>query len=198
MTGSRAQWYNGMLLLSVFFCCRLVWGSWQSVRVFSDIFNAFQQSRPSNTSLEPFDIHSMVFGSRNPTLCSDENCIKASAEVSQFAHHTAEGIPLWLVITYLGSNLILNSLNFYWFGKMIETVLKRFKAPDTSGDKKEITIKSVEEEANAIVLEAAATLEEEESVFINGGIKDGVTGTKPATTGRVNGVNGSSGRRRKA
>ena len=28
MTGSRPQWYNGIFLLSSFFCCRLLWGSY--------------------------------------------------------------------------------------------------------------------------------------------------------------------------
>ena len=40
-----------------------------------------------------------------------------------------EFVPLWLAFTYLGSNVILNTLNFYWFGKMIETVRKRFQPP---------------------------------------------------------------------
>jgi hypothetical protein len=39
----------------------------------------------------------------------------------------AEVLPLWLAITYLSTNLILNGLNFYWFGKMMDAVTKRFK-----------------------------------------------------------------------
>ena len=39
-------------------------------------------------------------------------------------------VPVWLAVTYLGSNIVLNSLNFYWFGKMIETVRKRFRPPE--------------------------------------------------------------------
>ena len=35
-------------------------------------------------------------------------------------------VPMWLACVYLGSNVVLNSLNFYWFGKMIETIKKRF------------------------------------------------------------------------
>lgn len=38
-------------------------------------------------------------------------------------------VPVWLACTYLGSNVVLNTLNFYWFGKMIETVKKRFQPP---------------------------------------------------------------------
>ncbi len=36
-------------------------------------------------------------------------------------------VPIWLAGIYLVSNLVLNSLNFYWFAKMIETVRKRFQ-----------------------------------------------------------------------
>lgn len=35
-------------------------------------------------------------------------------------------VPMWLAVVYLGSNIVLNTLNFYWFGKMIETIKKRF------------------------------------------------------------------------
>lgn len=35
-------------------------------------------------------------------------------------------VPVWLASVYLASNIVLNSLNFYWFGKMIETIRKRF------------------------------------------------------------------------
>lgn len=40
-----------------------------------------------------------------------------------------EYVPVWLAFTYLGSNIVLNTLNFYWFGKMIEAVRKRFTGP---------------------------------------------------------------------
>ena len=38
-----------------------------------------------------------------------------------------EYLPLWLAIVYLGSNLVLNTLNFFWFGKMIDAMRKRFR-----------------------------------------------------------------------
>ena len=38
MTGSRPQWLNGMMLLFSFFCCRLVWGTYQSIRVYQDVW----------------------------------------------------------------------------------------------------------------------------------------------------------------
>ena len=47
--------------------------------------------------------------------------------IMQFAGE--EFVPLWLAFTYLGSNVVLNTLNFYWFGKMIDAVRKRFQPP---------------------------------------------------------------------
>ena len=42
-------------------------------------------------------------------------------------------VPTWLAVVYLGANIVLNTLNFYWYGKMIETIKKRFTE---AGDKK--------------------------------------------------------------
>ncbi|WEW55015.1 hypothetical protein PRK78_000442 [Emydomyces testavorans] len=200
MTGSRAQWYNGMILLSVFFSCRLLWGTYQSVQVFRDIFKALGQTRASSTLRAPFDIHTMIFQARNATLCVEESCIKANDEISKFAHHQQSGIPLWLVFTYLGSNLVLNSLNFYWFSKMIEAVMKRFR--DTADDraKRELTPQVMEKEAEAMILQAAATLEEEERIFINGRMKDDESEDQKYGTAASSGTQkkGPSARRRKA
>lgn len=43
-------------------------------------------------------------------------------------------VPLWLALVYLGSNTILNCLNYYWFGRMIDAVRKRF----TPGGEKKV------------------------------------------------------------
>jgi hypothetical protein len=48
-------------------------------------------------------------------------------------------VPVWLACTYLGSNIVLNTLNFYWFGKMIEAVKKRFK-PGTEKVKEKVGV----------------------------------------------------------
>ena len=40
MTGSKLQLYNGIALLVMFFCCRIVWGSYQSIMIYSDIYKA--------------------------------------------------------------------------------------------------------------------------------------------------------------
>ena len=114
MTGSRAQLYNGIALLVMFFCCRLVWGTYQSLLVYQDVWHAIQ------TNETPLVLSSAIPPATNPSL--DEH-----AEVMRFAKERT--VPVWLAVTYLGSNVVLNTLNFYWFGKMIETVRKRFREP---------------------------------------------------------------------
>lgn len=105
------QWYNGIILLASFFSCRLLWGTYQSIRVYQDIWAGlhYTEEHPPHTAdlkngLKPPDDGAMRF-------------------------YTGEQVPVWLAVVYLGSNVILNSLNFYWFGKMIETVRSRFQEP---------------------------------------------------------------------
>lgn len=195
MTGSRAQWYNGMVLLAVFFSCRLVWGTWQSVLVYIDVWKALWQSPGAAVSSfeDPVKLSSVVFGHRDGYLCIDEVCAKANAEIARFAQYTDGGIPGWLAFTYLTSNLILNSLNFYWFGKMIATVLARFKVEPPSEDgKPENTTRDVLE--NDVVLDAAAKLEEEDRLFINGGLVDSDEKSK-STSAKVDGKTSTRRRR---
>lgn len=178
MTGSRAQWYNGMALLSVFFCCRLVWGTWQSVMVYKDMWFALRQTWSASASSalqDPVSLNAQVFqATRGGGMCIDETCARANAEISRFKDYTAGGVPAWLVGTYVASNMVLNFLNYFWFGKMVETVLKRFRAPapaaaDGKGAEKpgEKAAKP-EDLAHEIVLEAAAKLEQEESALLRG------------------------------
>lgn len=56
-------------------------------------------------------------------------------------------MPTWLACTYLGSNIVLNTLNFYWFGKMIETVKKRFRGPQTKGPVEMVIVEGTEMDA---------------------------------------------------
>ncbi|OJD17738.1 hypothetical protein AJ78_02204 [Emergomyces pasteurianus Ep9510] len=187
MTGSKAQWYNGMALLSVFFCCRLVWGTWQSFRVFFDIFTAYEQTRGSSV-WDPLNAHSSAY-----------------AEVSKFAEaQMTGGLPFWLVATYLSSNLMLNSLNFFWFWKMIETVMKRFRVPaagiEAKGKAEEAPagVKRETSDSSDAVLEAAAKLEEQERLFINGGMPEYSDGEKMTVSSSTAIATAPSFRRRKA
>lgn len=174
MTGSRFQWYNGMMLLSVFFCCRLVWGTWQSVIVYKDMWNALQQtwSAASSSPLAtPVNIGAHVFTLRDGGMCVDETCARANAEIARFKDFTAGGVPTWLVLTYVASNIILNFLNYFWFSKMVDTVLKRFRGPPADAPeakKLDQTSSNVSQLAQDAVLGAASTLEENEDAALRG------------------------------
>jgi len=157
MTGSRLQWYNGMALLLVFFSCRLVWGTYSSIRVYIDIFQAVQQTmmRSKASILGGVDIGAPALEARDSAICLTEACVTANAEVAKFAKYTVRGVPLWLALTYVVSNIVLNVLNYYWFSKMIETVTKRFRNPPTPS--------KADIDAAHIVLDAASALEDERS-----------------------------------
>ncbi|KAI9764433.1 MAG: hypothetical protein M1840_008456 [Geoglossum simile] len=116
MTGSRPQFYNGLALLVTFFSCRLVWGTYQSVRVYQDVWAALQNPGTDHRN------STSVPGVSPPLHYSEEGGIMRFAG--------PQVIPVWLAITYLGSNVILNTLNFFWFGKMIDAVKKRFTTPN--------------------------------------------------------------------
>ncbi|KAI9776163.1 MAG: hypothetical protein M1839_000579 [Geoglossum umbratile] len=139
MTGSRAQLYNGLVLLSVFFSCRLVWGTYQSVRVYQDVWAALQ--RPATSRYD------------SPTTMPPPLSYDEEGGIMQFAG--PQVIPVWLAITYLGSNVILNTLNFFWFGKMIDAVKKRFSPPTEKVKvQAEVTNKEdSDEDGEAIVVE---------------------------------------------
>lgn len=62
-------------------------------------------------------------------------------------------VPLWLAVVYIGANMTLNSLNFYWFFKMIDAIRKRF---DTPADKDKIK-EAMEGEDKKVATEGATT-----------------------------------------
>ena len=86
MTGSNLQLYNGIALIVSFGGSRLVWGNYQSFRMYQDVWRAIQ----------------------NP------------GELP---------VPPWLAVAYVASVTLLSALNFYWFGRMIQTVRSRFEKP---------------------------------------------------------------------
>jgi hypothetical protein len=117
MTGSRLQFVNGIVLLFTFFSCRIIWGTYNSFHVFADVYRAYTAGAVTLTDPE--------FGklSRNTTVGN----AGFKHDVLQFAE--GQTVPLWLAAAYLASNLCLNGLNWFWFGKMIETLRKRFDPP---------------------------------------------------------------------
>lgn len=121
MTGSNAQFYNGIVLISSFFVSRLVWGTYRSFHVFSDIWKAMKYQKTLEGRIWLNTIATNTTSNLYSAIGKDPQ-----AEVLRFAKYE---VPMWLAITYLGSNLVLTSLNIYWFGKMIEAVRKRFEPP---------------------------------------------------------------------
>ncbi|KAK0718805.1 TLC domain-containing protein [Apiosordaria backusii] len=112
MTGSKPQLYNGIALLVVFFCCRLVWGTYQSAVVYVDMWRAVQRGPDAGYIAAAFEKGGSGVG-------VDEN-------VMYFARE-AGPVPLWLAGIYVASNVTLNALNWYWYFKMISAVRKRFE-----------------------------------------------------------------------
>lgn len=108
MTGTKAQLYNGITLLAVFFSCRLVWGAYSSFNIYNDVWHALYFDRSTKSVGSP--------------------------EMMQFAGDRS--LPTWLVVLYMGGHVTLQALNVFWFNKMIAAVRKRFvKAP---ADRKKI------------------------------------------------------------
>ncbi len=174
MTGSRAQWYNGILLLASFFCCRLLWGTYQSLRVYQDCWAALHVQ---NTTLLPSSLGAPSSNVTHPTGIPEmmAEVTKQGADLMRYNPHP-ENIPTWLALTYLGSNVVLNTLNFYWFGKMIETVKKRFQ-PSEKGKKGKGGGEEEEREVVDVVVEGVEldgrVVEKVVEKAVDGGIKEG-------------------------
>ncbi|KAL8663133.1 MAG: hypothetical protein Q9202_004170 [Teloschistes flavicans] len=160
MTGSRPQWYNGILLLASFFSCRLLWGTYQSLRVYQDCWAALHVS--TNPSI--FLLNNDNPASTLHNIPGKDNALPTGIPDLMRYHPSPADIPTWLALTYLGSNVVLNTLNFYWFGKMIETVRKRFRAPSRTEEAK----MEEREEDSGVVVEGVeldgSVLDEKEGV----------------------------------
>ncbi|RYP73758.1 hypothetical protein DL771_003471 [Monosporascus sp. 5C6A] len=129
MTGSAPQLYNGIALIVTFFSCRLVWGTYQSFLVARDIWAGVHNKPTVFATVAPHDLYNATFPSQY-------------AQTMQFVTNST-GVPWWLAAVYIGSNLTLNSLNFYWFVKMIDAVRKRFdpSKKEAQNKKKEPLVK---------------------------------------------------------
>ncbi len=131
MTGSKPQLYNGLMLLFTFFGCRLCWGTYQSLRVYQDVWAAVHHT-PAAARIN-FD----ALAANNTAGAMDAKAGNSAAPIHSDVMRYAgeEYIPLWIGFVYLGSNIVLNTLNFYWFRQMIDAVRKRFQAPKTDTNK---------------------------------------------------------------
>lgn len=110
-TGSRAQLYNGILLLLSFGGSRLVWGSYQSALIYSDVWKAWHTT-------EPLADKCLAYAARALGLTVPVGC---------------RSMPAWLAVGYVSANTALSLLNFYWFYKMVAAVRKRFPDDKSTG-----------------------------------------------------------------
>jgi hypothetical protein len=111
MTGSKLQLYNGIVLLVTFFGCRIVWGTYSSILIYSDIYKA------------------LTIAPKRPmgSLLDDGKCEGNTSFVEYGGPGCEFGdLPIWLVCVYLVGNTALSLLNFYWFSQMVKAVRKRF------------------------------------------------------------------------
>jgi hypothetical protein len=159
LTGSKVQLYNGIALIFTFFSCRLVWGTYNSVRVFGDVWSAMH-NKPSYIPLTSEVAQNLTVPIRY------ESTMRFVSESSS--------IPTWLGALYLAANLTLNSLNFYWFVKMIQAVQKRF---DPS--QKEDALKEKPSSDSSAVTTAADLKSDLRTRPRRGTILDGEDGDQP-------------------
>lgn len=94
MTGSIYQLINGVILLIVFFCARIVFGLYMSYHTYQNVMLVVDQ------------------------------------------------VPTHLIVIYSVANVVLNTLNLYWFYKMIESLTKRFKPGKKGSQRKTEEAKS--------------------------------------------------------
>ena len=110
MTGSTVQWVNGILLLASFFASRLVWGVYQSVHIYRDVYTAWRSQGVLSDACATVFADLQSGGVANiPLACRQ--------------------LPTWLGLFYVGANTALTVLNVLWFWKMIAAVRKRFDGP---------------------------------------------------------------------
>jgi hypothetical protein len=85
MTGTKAQLYNGLTLLVVFFSCRLVWGAYSSFNIYRDVWNALHLSKSTK--------------------------FETNSELMMFGNDRS--LPMWLVVLYMGGHVTLQVLNVF-------------------------------------------------------------------------------------
>lgn len=106
LTGSVVQAVNGVFLVTTFFSCRIVWGLYNSVFVFRDIWGAVQAGHTHFALRVPG-------GTLDSYTSRQLLAITQSEQGQLYAFNTEKYTPLWIPAIYLISNLVLNSLNVW-------------------------------------------------------------------------------------
>ena len=96
LTGTKWQLLNGICLITSFFTCRIVWGWYQSVNIYRDIWNSLAWDSPTRT------------------LCNNDS-----------QEEICTSLNMSLAFIFLIANTILSCLNIFWFGLMVRALRKR-------------------------------------------------------------------------
>ncbi|KAG0646331.1 putative TLC domain-containing [Hyphodiscus hymeniophilus] len=99
MEGSRAQLINGIFLVVTFLSVRIIYGSYTMYWLFSDIYRAVTE-----TTYEP-----MVY----------------STGGKAWQLKTPLQLPMWIVVMHLLAETTIFVLNYVWFYKMVNLLLRR-------------------------------------------------------------------------
>jgi hypothetical protein len=116
MAGSIWQLCNGVVLISVFFGARIVYGWYASYIWYMDIWNAIQHQNSGG-------------------IAKDKSFTAADGR-SSTPSMGLEILPWWVITAFVVSNLTLNTLNVVWLNKMIATIRNRNRKPIETKDYK--------------------------------------------------------------
>ncbi|KAF2500251.1 DUF887-domain-containing protein [Lophium mytilinum] len=106
--GSRVQVINGMLLITTFFTCRLVWGSYLTFVFFRDVWTALHAEQSHQTTY----------------------VLDAKVQSLDLEHRA----PWWLACLFMVTNSVVMGLSTFWFVKMVDTV-RRHSSGEREGVK---------------------------------------------------------------
>lgn len=104
--GSKLQIVNGVILIVMFACCRLLWGSHLTNVFFRDVWTALHAPESSWTEYK-----------------------YSPSEKPLVLEHQA---PWWLAVMFMISNAVVMSLSAFWFVKMIATIRKHIETASNS------------------------------------------------------------------
>lgn len=104
--GSKLQIVNGVILIVMFACCRLLWGSHLTNVFFRDVWTALHAPESSWTEYN-----------------------YSPSEKPLVLEHQA---PWWLAVMFMISNAVVMSLSAFWFVKMIATIRKHIETASNS------------------------------------------------------------------
>ena len=97
LSGTKWQLVNGLFLITCFFSCRIVWGWYQSINLYRDVWSTWATDCSTNVHLGEQDVE----------------------------RHRRK-VDVWLTLVFLAANTILSCLNLYWFSLMVRAIQKRF------------------------------------------------------------------------